>query len=364
MFGRVLKFFQTDVENTSSADVEKNERIAALRFACRDDAAQSKLLEASLAKNIKPLQQEAFLNAVKKCELTPQFFKSLILNSPDVNYKYRTDTAFMAALMYAAGYGHTKIVKFLLAVPEINVNLEDDMSDTALLWAARNGRTEIVKLFLDVPGIEIDLGLMFGDYGSHTEIVKLLLDRPGVGVDVAFQMAVLYGHTETIKLVAAKVLCPNADKVRGNPPHDAESFALTVQCTPVLQEQADIILEKVPGFDDFKPFCRDIWKRIKEKLTEKLPLEIAKLYLQMVLVSDGYDTVKEQKANNTENVNPEELAEQEVFNQTVRFCKITQRLPPDHQMVLANRAFGSMENFVLSHNIGRVIQSYLKFRAA
>lgn len=74
----------------------------------------------------------------------------------DVNAIAGEYGAFRTALMLAAFYDHVPIINALLAVPGINVNLKDIFGYTALMLSAYNGHTEIVTALLAVTGIAVN----------------------------------------------------------------------------------------------------------------------------------------------------------------------------------------------------------------
>ncbi len=107
--------------------------------------------------------------------------KKLIDAGIDVNIQDNNwgDTA----LIRAASYGHTEIVQVLLAVPGIEVNIQDNSGDTALMGAAFGGHTEIVRVLLKAPDIDVnkqnsqgDTALIIAAIWGRTDVVQLLLE--------------------------------------------------------------------------------------------------------------------------------------------------------------------------------------------
>lgn len=68
------------------------------------------------------------------------------------------------ALWLAVGlrYGNVPLVRYLLAFPEVNVNIADQHLFTPLLWATRSNQEEVVKLLLTRKTIEVHARDMFG----------------------------------------------------------------------------------------------------------------------------------------------------------------------------------------------------------
>ncbi|MBP7283757.1 MAG: ankyrin repeat domain-containing protein [Leptospiraceae bacterium] len=92
------------------------------------------------------------------------------------------------ALMFAAMYGYTDIVKFLLA-NQIKPDTVDIASNTALLYAAQNGYVEIVE-FLILAGADVNkqddydrTALHHAANYGYLDMAKLLI-RSGAKLDV------------------------------------------------------------------------------------------------------------------------------------------------------------------------------------
>ena len=120
-----------------------------------------------------------------------------------------------AALFAAAKEGAIEEVVRLLARDGINIEARDDNDNglTALMLAARWGKTEVVKLLLD-RGADIETkdnngqtALMLATQSGNTEIVELLLDRDAnieaknYHGNTALMLAAGRGNTEIVKLL-------------------------------------------------------------------------------------------------------------------------------------------------------------------
>eukprot|EP00941_MAST-03F_sp_MAST-3F-sp1_P005632 g5632.t1 len=84
-------------------------------------------------------------------------------------------------LMMACKFGHTELVRHLLARNGINVNMENSQRMTGLLFACRNGKLEVVKLLLEHKDININQAdedgrnaLHFAIEEGHNEVVKAI----------------------------------------------------------------------------------------------------------------------------------------------------------------------------------------------
>ena len=137
--------------------------------------------------------------------------KLLVKNGININYQpYNTDgSALMRAV---AGNQHPEIAKFLIKAGA-DLNLQDEVGDTALMYASNAGNTEMVKLLLK-EGADPNIlnhgknnALHFASLYGHLDIVKILID---VGINIDNQdddgrtplfYAISYGRSETVKLL-------------------------------------------------------------------------------------------------------------------------------------------------------------------
>ena len=94
-------------------------------------------------------------------------------------------------LIFASLLNRTEIVKLLLAVPGIDINLQNEYGDSALIIACKEGNSEIIKLLLTAPGINVNLQNKDGDSAliitcrkGNAEIVKLLLADPKIYINL------------------------------------------------------------------------------------------------------------------------------------------------------------------------------------
>ena len=111
---------------------------------------------------------------------------ALLKSGADVNVRDAWDDT---VLTRSVGKGYAKVVKRLLAEPNIDVNVKDKRDNTALIDAAWNGHTEIVDMLLAFPGIDVNaenLGgtsALSGASGNgHVDIVTKLLAFPKINV--------------------------------------------------------------------------------------------------------------------------------------------------------------------------------------
>ena len=162
----------------------------------------------------------------------------------------------VTALIGAAEQGHSETVSQLLKVPGIDVNAKTETGRTALILASVYSRTIVVKELLKVPGIDVNTkdkdgytALMFAAWRGHTEVVRELLKAPGIDVNAktetgraAFMMAAWGGHTETVREL---LRTPGIDV---NAKEKDDYTALMMAATKGRTETVSQLL-KVPGID-------------------------------------------------------------------------------------------------------------------
>ena len=121
-----------------------------------------------------------------------------------------TDFHGRTCLILAARSGSTETVRYLVGLPEVDVNHCDSSDETALLCAAKNGHTAVVQVLIDA-GADIDTNngghspLQSVSISGALEVVKTLV-RAGAGVNVTDEVggtcliyAAYHGHTETVR---------------------------------------------------------------------------------------------------------------------------------------------------------------------
>ena len=122
-----------------------------------------------------------------------------------------TDNQGVTCLILALYFGHTETVRYLVGLPQVDVNHRDSDNKTALHWAMDQNHTGVVQLLIDA-GAEIDLKSGDGRFLVHLasllgalDVVKLLV-RVGAGVCVTDNggstcliLASYSGHIETVR---------------------------------------------------------------------------------------------------------------------------------------------------------------------
>lgn len=131
-----------------------------------------------------------------KKHLPMDAIKSLIAAGASLSWHVNNEYA----LDYASFYGHTDIVKMMLAAGA-NAGYGSPLED-----AVKKNHTEIVKLLLAAPGIDVNAGnpLSVAVRNQNAEIVKLLLAAPGIKVNnILLNTAIEKGNIEIVKSLLA-----------------------------------------------------------------------------------------------------------------------------------------------------------------
>ena len=136
-----------------------------------------------------------------------------------------TDNNGDTCLTLASYFGHTETVRYLVTVPEVDVNHLTDDNFTALHFAGQGNYPEVVEVLIDA-GADIEAKDVEGSSPLHRacregalDAAKLLV-KAGAGVcvtnnqgDTCLMYAVYWGHTETVRTL----LCmPEVDVNQSN----------------------------------------------------------------------------------------------------------------------------------------------------
>lgn len=209
------KIVQTLLENGAKDSLEVLYRgggqIAGIEV--EDPVGTTPLFEASFNNNDEMVKlllnagaKDNIFNASMRGDL--ETVKSFIENGVDVNENYKGNSA----LTWAARFGHTEIVKFLIG-KKADINMESYRNGPIIMFAAEGGYTDIVKLLIQAGANVNESGFLFvtplmkAAEKGHTETVKTLLD---LGANVndkddggcsAIILAVKNGNIEIVKLL-------------------------------------------------------------------------------------------------------------------------------------------------------------------
>ncbi len=154
---------------------------------------------------------------------TAEVKRILTEQKPNINKKTElennADNSGGTPLIYAAGFGHTDIVKLLLEQPNININIIDDNGISALTAAAMHGHVDIMTILLQRPEIIINRQyhsrqhhegknpLPYAAKNGHSEAVRLLVNIPEIVEEKieengeALYLAAENGHSEVVRLL-------------------------------------------------------------------------------------------------------------------------------------------------------------------
>ena len=108
--------------------------------------------------------------------------RKLLMENRDVDVNWQDSSDGWTGLHYASQNGHDKIVRMLLAHPDIDVNLKDYDGSTPFLWTCREGDTLPVLICCSrMPGSSSASSAMtdplpFGRQprSGHLEVIKVV----------------------------------------------------------------------------------------------------------------------------------------------------------------------------------------------
>lgn len=141
-----------------------------------------------------------------------------ILLHPNLKINLLNKEQFYTALIYAVSNGNYDAVIELLAVSNINVNLQTTTGNTAIIEAVKKSRLEILKLLLikNSSGINLqeingNTALIYAVKKGYLAILQKLLDVDGIDLDIqnddgytALMLAVMQGNKDIITLLLAR----------------------------------------------------------------------------------------------------------------------------------------------------------------
>lgn len=124
--------------------------------------------------------------------------------SPNILSKYGD-----APLPYAVKEDSYKVFKYLLQVPDINIDMENKSTENAVMMLAFKGKLDLVKMMVDDLGAEPEKDgwapLHYAATNGHLEVVQYLISKE-VDVDAQspsdttpLMLAARYGHIKVVK---------------------------------------------------------------------------------------------------------------------------------------------------------------------
>ena len=183
-------------------------------------------------------------------------------------------------LMLAAYHGHTETVRYLVGLPQVEVNHGGDENYTALHHAAVRNHADIVQVLIDA-GAYIDTqntdgrsAVHFASASGSLDVVKILV-RVGAAVCVTdsteqtcLALAAINGHTETVRYL----LCLPEVELNRQEENTALHCAVSKKGTDVAQvlidAGADIDAKDSMGYSPLHAACEfgvlDILKMLVE----------------------------------------------------------------------------------------------------
>lgn len=168
-----------------------------------------------------------------------------------INQKF-TKTGF-TPLHHAVMNGHVDCVKYILAVPGIDVNCTATSSETALHTAAGNGQSECVRLLCNAKGIKVNqatkkegyTALFIAATKGDAACVEALLESPSVDVNQGTKtsetpliIAAYNGHAQCVSLLL------DSPKIKPHKEHKSGGTAFFYAAAEGRDECVYVFLQK------------------------------------------------------------------------------------------------------------------------
>lgn len=139
-----------------------------------------------------------------------EYLTKFLLSVPDININVQ-DKQGNTPLMIAICWAHTNIIELLLKDPKIDVNIQSQTGTTALILAAERDYRDAVKLLLAISNIKINIQnqqkqtaiISAQNYGRY-DVVKLIQDKIDTLNNKAFE-ALNNGDLETLKYIISQI---------------------------------------------------------------------------------------------------------------------------------------------------------------
>lgn len=119
---------------------------------------QTQIVELLLAHHAQVNYQDTEGNTALIVGAGNQYIVKVLLKSPDINVNAQNNLG-ETALMIAIDRRFENAVRLLLSHPKIDVNIEDKEKSPAIFWALSARNRKVIQMLLDFPGIKLDFNL-------------------------------------------------------------------------------------------------------------------------------------------------------------------------------------------------------------
>jgi uncharacterized protein len=140
-----------------------------------------------------------------------------ILNQTQFNPNNLRNKDGKTPLMVAACENCPDVVKYLVELPNVNIDLQDNDGESALYQAASIGNVEVVKILINANANvescnkENITPLIIAAYNGHYDVCRVLIDRGYASVNfqdnsnkTALSLASYEGHIDAVKVLLAR----------------------------------------------------------------------------------------------------------------------------------------------------------------
>jgi len=306
----------------------------------------------------------------------------LLAEDPEVDMNWtHPDGSEETPLHRACLFNHMKVVKFLLGHPEVNVNAQALELETPLILACMSKHSEMVALFIRHPKLLINLPKLNGCtafneaccYGKWRAVALLLTDpRLDINESTDDQCTPLWfasqeGHLTIVRLILASGRYVNTQTRVQSPREYVDGWHNTTP-SEVARLQSQRAQHESETLDEFNncvqngPLIADLLDAYnadptatRQQLRELPDLRnpfIGALFALVIFHCDGLlsFTKKTKKCLSASPPTFPIFAKNPAKDRAARFFYMAQGLPMELQMMLCNRAFGSMKDVVLTQH--------------
>ena len=196
-----------------------------------------------------------------------------------------TDDERNTCLILAAYFGHTDTVRYLVSLPEVDLNHQESTNCTALHVAVQEKHADVVEVLIDA-GADIETKndegrspLLVASISGELTTVKMLI-KAGADVratdderNTCLIFAAHHGHTDTVRYLVA---LPEVDL------NHQESTNCTALHVAVQEKHADVVEVLIDAGADIEDFVGDMCTELPSEGLQ-LPLGSAKYYRDVIM---------------------------------------------------------------------------------
>jgi len=274
-------------------------------------------------------------------------------------------------LHHACRHQQVEVARFLLGHPNIQVNAANKNWATPFLVVCHNGNMELAKLFLADPRVLVNVKQIQGANPFYMacaegqmEVVSLLLKDMRIDINTPSDYrstpiwaAVREGHIELVRLILVSgrhvdiktKTSPWCSWGNTTPAEVGRYIKKRIRYANETEEEYTTSTRNGPLIadllDDYEAHPTAIRQQLRERPELRDPF-ISDLFSLIIFLCDDLLTFTQNTKLPLFTPPFFAIFTDTATNKMVRFFHMAQKLPMELQMMLCNRAFGSMKDFV------------------